>query len=67
MAAGRKSRASDRRLAAVVAELAALRHHEARAQGLERLLTERDASLAALQRRIADLEGRLLLTPTELG
>jgi hypothetical protein len=36
-------RAADRRMAAVVQEIAALRHHEARAEALARLLAERDA------------------------
>jgi hypothetical protein len=39
-------RAADRRLAAMVHELAALRHHEARATALERLLNERTATVA---------------------
>jgi len=49
----------DRRLAAMMNEIAGLRHHEARAAALERLLAEREA-------RIARLEG-LLRTPTELA
>lgn len=59
-------RAADRRLAQVVQELAALRHHEARAQTLTRLLAEREAQLAAQWERIARLEA-LLQTPTQLG
>ena len=51
-------RGADRRLAAMVAELASLRHHEARAAALSRLLEERDA-------RIAQLE-TLLRSPTKL-
>jgi hypothetical protein len=43
----------------IVREIAALRHHEARALALERLVAERDA-------RIASLEA-LLRTHTELG
>jgi len=35
--------AADRKVAAMMRELAALRHHEARAQALERLLSERTA------------------------
>lgn len=35
-------RGGNRRLAAMMQEIAALRHHEARAQALERLLAERD-------------------------
>jgi hypothetical protein len=60
-------RAGDRRLAAMVAEIAGLRHHEARASALERLVAERDAMLAANAARIADLEARLLQSPTDLG
>ena len=60
-------RAGDRRLAAMVAEIAGLRHHEARASALERLVAERDAMLAEKAARIADLEARLLQSPTELG
>jgi len=52
-------RGADRRLAAMVAEIASLRHHEARAAALSRLLEERDA-------RIAELE-TLLRSPTQLG
>jgi hypothetical protein len=59
-------RAADRRLATVVQELAALRHHEARAQTLTRLLAERDLELAAQRERIARLEA-LLQKPTQLG
>ena len=36
-------RAADRRMAAVVQEIAALRHHQARAEALARVLAERDA------------------------
>ena len=49
-------RETDRRLAAMLQEIAALRHHQARAQALERLLAERDATLAARAARLADLE-----------
>ena len=51
-------RAADRRLTGMVREIAALRHHEARAAGLERLLAERDAMIARLTHRLAELEGR---------
>lgn len=37
-------RAADRKLAAMVQEIAQLRHHEARAAALERLLAEREAA-----------------------
>lgn len=37
-------RAADRRLALMVREIATLRHHEARAEVLARLLAERDAA-----------------------
>jgi hypothetical protein len=60
-------RAADRRLAALMRELTALRHHEARAQALARLLAERDAALARQAQRIAELEAALLRTPTHLG
>ena len=36
-------RAANRRLAAMVQEIASLRHHEARAEALARLLAEREA------------------------
>jgi len=51
--------ACDRRLAAVVQDLSSLRHHEARADALARLLTEREAALAARVERIAVLESLL--------
>ena len=60
-------RAADRRLAALMREMAALRHHEARAQALTRLLAERDTALEHQARRIAELEAALLRTPTQLG
>jgi hypothetical protein len=59
-------RAADRRLAALVGELSSLRHHEARADALARLLAERDAELAAREERIAHLES-LLQNPTRMG
>jgi hypothetical protein len=59
-------RDADRRLAAMMAEIAGLRHHEARAEALARLLAERDRALAAQAARIAELE-TLLRTPTQLG
>jgi hypothetical protein len=52
-------RAADRRLATMMRELAALRHHEARAEALARLLAERDGKLAAQAARIARLESLL--------
>lgn len=60
------SRAADRRVAALMNEITALRHHEARAEALTRLLSERDAALERQARRIADLEAALLRTPTQL-
>jgi len=60
-------RAADRRVAALMNELTALRHHEARAQALTRLLAERDTALARQAQRIAELEAALLRTPTQLG
>jgi hypothetical protein len=59
-------READRRLAEVVQEIATLRHHEARAEALTRLLEERDKVVAAQAERIAELE-RLLRTPTKMG
>ncbi|HZP40023.1 MAG TPA: hypothetical protein VFD84_00785 [Candidatus Binatia bacterium] len=54
-------RAADRRLAAMVREIAALRHHEARAEALERLLADH-------RQRIAELEALLeKATPTAIG
>jgi len=58
--------ARDRELAAVVQDLAALRHHEARAAALTRLVAERDATLAAQAARIAHLEA-LLQKSTDMG
>src|SRR5439155_864050 len=60
-------RAADQRLAALMRELTALRHLEARAQALTRLLAERDTALEHQARRIAELEAALLRTPTQLG
>jgi hypothetical protein len=40
-------RAGDRKLTAMLREIATLRHHEARAEVLTRLLAERDAAQAA--------------------
>jgi len=59
-------RAADRRLTSMFKEIAALRHHEARAEALGRLLAERDTALATQAERIARLE-TLLRTPTHLG
>jgi len=58
-------RAHDRRVAALVQEIAQLRHHEARNQVLTRQLAEHDAVLDARTRRIAELES-LLQKATEL-
>jgi hypothetical protein len=49
-----------------VQELASVRHHQARADALARLLAERDATLAVREERIAHLE-RLLQNPTRMG
>jgi hypothetical protein len=46
-------------------EIAQLRHHEARAQALTRLLAERESALAVHAARIAELEARLP-SPTEI-
>ena len=42
-------RAADRRVTAMMREITTLRHFEARAVAMERLLTERDALIAALR------------------
>ena len=59
-------RAHDRRVTALVQEIAGLRHHEARTEALTRLVAERDAALAAQAQRIAELES-LLQGSAELG
>jgi hypothetical protein len=59
-------RAADRRLTAMVKEIAALRHHEARAEALARLVAERDTALAEQAERIERLEA-LLRSHTQLG
>jgi hypothetical protein len=59
-------RAGDRRLAALLNEITTLRHHQARAEALIRLVAERDAALALKAERIAQLED-LLRTHTHLG
>jgi hypothetical protein len=46
----------------MVAEIASLRHHEARVAALERLLAERDAALAAQAERLRHLEATLAET-----
>src|SRR4029453_6428203 len=52
-------RAADRQTTALVREIALLRHHEARAETLARLLGERDTALAVHAERIAQLESLL--------
>jgi len=52
-------RAADRQMAALVKEIALLRHHEARAETLARLIGERDTALAAQADRLAQLESLL--------
>ena len=42
-------RAADRRVTAMMREITTLRHFEARAEAMERLLTERDVLIAALR------------------
>ena len=59
-------RGHDRRIAALVQELARLRHHEARAETLARLVAEREATLATQAGRLAELES-LLQTRTQMG
>ena len=53
------TRAADRRLGTMVRAVAALRHHEARAAALERMLAEREATLAAQVQRIRQLEAAM--------
>jgi hypothetical protein len=50
-------RAADRRLAGMVREIAALRHHEARAAALERMLKERDVAPAVERRDDGEASG----------
>jgi hypothetical protein len=57
-------RGADRRLTVMLREITSLRHHEARAQALERMLAERDAALAAKDPR--DLTGKQI-KETSLG
>ena len=52
-------RAGDRRTAGLMREIALLRHHEARAEALARLLAERDVALATQADRVAQLESLL--------
>jgi hypothetical protein len=52
-------RAADRQMAALVREIAILRHHEARAETMARLIAERDTALAAHAERVAQLESLL--------
>ena len=59
-------RAHDRRVAALVQEIASLRHHEARTAALTRLVAERDRTLAVQATRIAELES-LVQGRTHLG
>jgi hypothetical protein len=61
-------RAAEQRLAAMVREIATLRHHEARADALARLVAERDGVIAAQRERIAQLEALLKqASPHALG
>jgi hypothetical protein len=52
-------RGADRQTAALVREIALLRHHEARAETLARQLAERDTALAVHAERISQLESLL--------
>ena len=56
---GALQRSGDRQTAALMREIALLRHHEARAETLGRLLAERDAALAVQADRVAQLESLL--------
>jgi septal ring factor EnvC (AmiA/AmiB activator) len=55
-------RAADRRLAVMMRELAELRHHEARADALARMLAERDAA-DVVERGPAAAEGDVPRNP----
>ena len=46
---GATRRAADRQVSAMMRELVSVRHHEARAEALERLLAQRDTTIAALR------------------
>ena len=46
-------RAADRRVTAMMREITTLRHFEARAEAMERLLTERDQIIATLRAELA--------------
>lgn len=50
-------RAADRRVTSMMREVASLRHFEARAEAMERLLTERDGTIAALRAELAAVQG----------
>ena len=50
-------RAADRRLAVMMQELAALRHHEARAAALERMVKEYQAATVVEQRNDGETPG----------
>ncbi len=52
-------RSGDRQTAGLMREIALLRHHEARAETLARLLAERDLALAAQADRVTQLESLL--------
>jgi hypothetical protein len=52
-------RSGDRQTAALMREIALLRHHEARSEALARLLAERDVALAAQADRVTQLESLL--------
>ena len=50
-------RVADRRVTAMMREIATLRHLEARAEAMERWLTERDSVIAALRASLAAARG----------
>lgn len=61
-------RAADQQLAVMMREIATLRHLEARADALARLVAERDGVIATQRERIAQLETLLKqATPHTLG
>jgi len=52
-------RRADRKLAAMMNEIAQLRHHEARAAALQRLVAEREAAIAGQAERLRALESNV--------
>lgn len=57
-------RAADRRMAAVVQEIAALRHHQARAEALARILTERDGGSGTARSPVSAVSPQATIPPS---